>query len=115
MPPKAAAAGLSDIAAAFAEARMLSDQRKLVDSLKGQPHDFLMKVSSAPKRTFGIGLDDAYRGGSTIVAEVADVGEIEIRLRRDADAGAYRSGSEHRLTASMVGWNGIRKRLILNA
>ncbi len=112
---QAAAAGLSDIAAAFAEARMLSDQRKLVDSLKGQPHDFSMKVSSAPKRTFGIGLDDAYRGGSTIVAEVADVGEIEIRLRRDADAGAYRSGSEHRLTASMVGWNGIRKRLILNA
>ena len=110
-----AAGSLADIASAFIEARMLSDQRRLVDSYEGQPHDFSMKVSSAAERTFGIGIDDAYRGGSTILAEVPDVGKVEIRLRNDVDAGPYRVGSEHSLTALISGWNGIHKRLILSA
>ena len=110
-----AAGSLADAASAFTEARMLSDQRRLVDSYEGQSHDFSMKVSSAAERTFGIGLDDAYRGGSTILAEVTDVGKVEIRLRNDVDAGPYRVGSEHSLTASISGWNGIHKRLILSA
>ena len=110
-----AAGSLADAASAFIEARMLSDQRRLVDSYEGQSHDFSMKVSSAAERTFGIGVDDAYRGGSTILAEVPDVGKGEIRLRNDIDAGPYRVGSEHSLTASISGWNGIHKRLILSA
>jgi hypothetical protein len=110
-----AADSLADIASAFIEARMLSDQRRLVDSYEGQSHDFSMKVSSAAERTFGIGIDDAYRGGSTILAEVPDVGKVEIRLRNDVDAGPYRVGSENSLTALISGWNGIHKRLILSA
>ena len=107
--------GLADLAAAFSEARMLSDQRRLAESVEGQSHDISIKVTTAPERTFGIGVDDEYRGGSTIIAEVPGVGEVDIRLRNDADSGSFRRGSEHSLNASIAGWNGVRKRLILNA
>ena len=112
-PP--ATLNLADLAAAFSEARMLSDQRRLAESVEGQSHDISIKVTTAPERTFGIGVDDEYRGGSTIIAEVPGVGEVDIRLRNDADSGPFRRGSEHSLNASIAGWNGIRKRLILNA
>jgi hypothetical protein len=94
---------------------MLSEQRRLADSVEGQSHNVSIKVTTAPERTFGIGVDDAYRGGSTVIAEIAGVGEVEIRLRNDADSGLFRSGSEHSLNTSLAGWNGIRKRLILSA
>jgi len=106
---------LADLAAAFSEARMLSDQRRLAESVDGQSHDISIKVTTAPERTFGIGVDDEYRGGSTIIAEVPGVGEVDIRLRNDADTNSFRKGSEHSLNASITGWNGIRKRLIMNA
>jgi hypothetical protein len=94
---------------------MISDQRRLADSVKGQSHNISMKVTTDPERTFGIGMDDAYRGGSTVIADVTGVGEVEIRLRKDADSSMFRSGSEHSLDTYLNGWNGIRKRLILNA
>jgi hypothetical protein len=106
---------LSELTVAFSEARMISDQRRLADSVEGQHHDISMKVTTEPERTFGIGVDDAYRGGNTVIAEVLGVGEIEIRIRNDADSGSFRSGSEHSMKTSIAGWNGIRKRLILNA
>jgi|TARA_B100000749_G_scaffold64999_1_gene48295 hypothetical protein len=106
---------LSDLATAFSEARMLSEQRRLADSVEGQSHNVSIKVTTAPERTFGIGVDDAYRGGSTVIAEIFGVGEVEIRLRNDADSGMFRNGSEHSLDTSLTGWNGIRKRLILSA
>ena len=112
-PP--ASLSLADLAAAFSEARMLSDQRRLAESVEGQSHDISIKVTTAPERTFGIGVDDEYRGGSTIIAEVPGVGEVDIRLRNDADSGPVRRGAEHSLNASIAGWNGIRKRLLLNA
>ena len=106
---------LSDLSTAFSEARMLSDQRRLADSVEGQSQNISMKVTTAPERTFGIGVDDAYRGGSTVIAEIPGVGEVEIRLRNDADSSLFQSGSEHSLDTSFTGWNGIRKRLILSA
>ena len=112
-PP--ATLNLVDLASAFSEARMLSDQRRLAESVEGQSHDISIKVTTAPERTFGIGVDDEYRGGSTIIAEVPGVGEVDIRLRNDVDSSSFRRGSEHSLNASIAGWNGIRKRLILNA
>ena len=112
-PP--ASLSLADLVAAFSEARMLSDQRRLAESVEGQSHDISIKVTTAPERTFGIGVDDEYRGGSTIIAEIPGVGEVDIRLRNDAESGSFRRGSEHSMNASIAGWNGIRKRLILNA
>jgi len=106
---------LSAIAIAFGEARMLSDQRELTDSVEGKSFDFEIKVTSNPERTFGIGIDDAYRGGMTIIGEVPEVGEVEVRLQSGADSGLLSKGRSSSISASISGWNGIRKRLIVNA
>jgi hypothetical protein len=66
-------------------------------------------------RTFGIGLKDEYRGGSTLIGTLEDDIEVEVRLMSSADASAYHNGSEIMISAEVCDWNGIRKRLILNA
>jgi len=104
-----------EVATAFAEARMLSDQRKLADSLKGKNFDFEIKVTSDPERTFGIGIEDAYRGGVTVLGEVSEVGEVEVRLPSGADSGSMSKGTRTSMSASFSGWNGIRNRLIVSA
>ncbi len=106
---------MSAIAAAFTEARMLSDQRELADSLEGKTFEFEIKVTSDAERTFGIGIDDAYRGGMTLIGEVQEVGEVEVRLPSGADGGSMPKGRNSTISASISGWNGIRKRLIVNA
>ena len=106
---------MSAIAAAFTEARMLSDQRKLSDSVEGKTFKFEIKVTSDAERTFGIGIDDAYRGGMTLIGEVQEVGEVEVRLPSGADSGSLPKGRNSTISASISGWNGIRKRLIVNA
>ena len=50
---------MSSVAAAFSEARMLTDQRNLADSLEGKTFQFEFKPNSDPERTFGIGIEDA--------------------------------------------------------
>ena len=67
------------------------------------------------ERTFGIGISDSYRGGSTLIAEAEGAGEVEIRLPAGSDASEYHAGSETTLTVSIVDWNAVRKRLILEA
>ena len=106
---------MSEVATAFAEARMLSDQRKLADSLKGKNFDFEIKVTSDPERTFGIGIEDAYRGGVTVLGEVSGVGEVEVRLPSGADSGSMSKGTRTSMSAGFSGWNGIRNRLIVSA
>ena len=106
---------MSAVANAFADARMLSDQRELADSLEGKTFEFEIKVTSAPERTFGIGIDDAYRGGMTVIGEVPEVGEVEVRFASGADSGSMPKGRNSTISASISGWNGIRKRLIVNA
>ena len=106
---------MSAVASAFAEARMLSDQRQLADSLEGKTFEFEIKATSDPERTFGIGIDDAYRGGMTVIGEVPEVGEVEVRFATGADSGSMSKGRSTSISASISGWNGIRKRLIVNA
>ena len=106
---------MSSIAAAFSEARMLTDQRNLADSLEGKTFEFEIKATSAPERTFGIGIEDAYRGGMTVIGEVPEVGEVEVRFATGAGSGSIAKGRSTTISASISGWNGIRKRLIVNA
>ena len=110
-----ALSSLSEVTAAFVEARMLSDQRELADSLEGKNFDFEIKVTSDPERTFGIGIEDTYRGGVTVLGEVSGAGEVEVRLPSGADSDPMSKGTRTSMSASISGWNGIRKRLILNA
>lgn len=107
---------MSAVADAFSVPRMrLSDQRKLAESLEGKSFDFQIKVTSDPERTFGIGIDDTYRGGMTVIGEVPEVGEVEVRLPSGADSESLSKGRSSTISASFSGWNGIRKRLIVNA
>ncbi|MFL2493922.1 MAG: EF-hand domain-containing protein [Candidatus Thalassarchaeum sp.] len=106
---------MSAIAAAFTEARMLSDQRKLAVSVEGKTFEFEIKVTSDPERTFGIGIENSYRGGMTIIGDVAEVGEVEVRLPSGADSESLSKGRISTISTSFSGWNGIRKRLIVNA
>ena len=106
---------MSSIAAAFSEARMLTDQRNLADSLEGKIFQFEFKPNSDPERTFGIGIEDAYRGGLTVIGEVPEVGEVEVRFASGADSSSMSKGRGTTISASISGWNGIRKRLIVNA
>tara|TARA_B100000686_G_scaffold73783_1_gene79547 strand:+ start:154 stop:1209 length:1056 start_codon:yes stop_codon:yes gene_type:complete len=106
---------MSSVAAAFSEARMLTDQRNLADSLEGKTFQFEFKPNSDPERTFGIGIEDAYRGGMTVIGEVTEVGEVEVRFASGADSSSMSKGRSTTISASISGWNGIRKRLIVNA
>ena len=106
---------MSSVAAAFSEARMLTDQRNLADSLEGKTFQFEFKPNSDPERTFGIGIEDAYRGGLTVIGEVPEVGEVEVRFASGADSNSMSKGRSTTISASISGWNGIRKRLIVNA
>tara|TARA_Y100001960_G_scaffold91759_1_gene98860 strand:+ start:79 stop:1356 length:1278 start_codon:yes stop_codon:yes gene_type:complete len=107
---------MSAVADAFSVPRMrLSDQRKLAESLEGKSFDFQIKVTSDPERTFGIGIEDSYRGGMTVIGDVPEVGEVEVRLPSGADSESLSKGRSSTISASFSGWNGIRKRLIVNA
>ena len=104
----------------FSKARMLSEQNALKEELSGVPVDISIKITSV-ERTFGIGISDRYRGGNTVVASLHDhekvpsANEVEIRIPSDTDISLYRAGYEGEISCTVSGWNGIRKRIILDA
>ena len=108
----------SEVVRSFSEARLLSDQKRLVETHGGSWFEVSLEVMSVEK-TFGIGLSEEYRGGSTLIAEVSPVGspsfscESEIRLPSSADPSTYKAGHEGVMRVSVQGWNSIRKRVIL--
>jgi hypothetical protein len=108
------ASSLNSIISEFTEARFLNDQRALVEQHSGSTFDFNLRVFSV-ERTFGIRLKDEYRGGSTLVGTLEGDLEVEVRLKSNTDVSDYHNGSEIMISAEVGGWNGIRKRLVLNA
>ena len=113
-PPMPTVGSLSEAVEAFAATRMLSERNQLKESHKGRSQEASIRVNSI-ERTFGIGLSDSYRGGSTLIAEAEGVGEVEIRLLADSDTSDYRAGTETSLTISIADWNAVRRRLVLEA
>ena len=102
----------------FSQARMLSEQNALKEELSGTPVDISIKITSV-ERTFGIGISDRYRGGNTVVASLHDQGkpsanEVEIRIPSGTDISLYKAGYEGEISCTVSGWNGIRKRIILD-
>ncbi len=67
------------------------------------------------ERTFGIGLPDEFRGGSTLIAESGDIGELEIRLPSNSDASHFKAGYETEISVTISDWNAVRRRIILEA
>ena len=113
-PSDVSQGSLSEVVQSFTQARLMSDQKRLIEAHSGTSHDVSFRISSLEK-TFGIGLSEEFRGGSTIIAEIKDIGEVEIRLHPSADTGEFKTGYEGSMTASVQGWNAIRKRVILGA
>jgi len=105
---------LEGAAKAFQEARLLSERNQLKESYVGKTQDVGVRVKTV-ERTFGIGLSDAYRGGSTLIAEVEGLGEVEVRMLAETDTSGYRSGTEDSILVSVADWNAVRKRLVLES
>ena len=108
------ASSLNSIISEFTGARFLNDQRALVEQHSGSTFNFNLRVFSV-ERTFGIRLKDEYRGGSTLVGTLEGDIEVEVRLKSNTDVSDYHDGSEIMISAEVGDWNGIRKRLVLNA
>ena len=103
----------------FSQARMLSEQNALKEELSGTLVDISIKITSV-ERTFGIGISERYRGGNTAVASLYEQGvlsghAVEIRVPSDAGDSVLKTGYEGEVSCEVSGWNGIRKRLILDA
>ena len=99
---------------AFQDARTISERNSVKDSLSGASSSVQFRVN-AVERTFGIGLSDAVRGGNTIIADVEGVGEVEIRMPSSADVSHIKSGYEGELSCTIVDWNAVRRRLIMES
>jgi hypothetical protein len=112
-PPIPTAGSLSEAVEAFAATRMLSERNQLKELHKGRSQEVSIRINSI-ERTFGIGIPDSYRGGSTLIAE-AEGGEVEIRLPADLDTSEYHAGTEASLKISIADWNAVRRRLVLEA
>ena len=93
---------------------MLSERAQLKQRFSGKSGKVNIRVSSI-ERTFGIGISDEYRGGSTLIANIGEVGEVEIRLPASSDSNNYRSGTEEEILVSIADWNAVRKRLVLES
>ena len=94
-------------------ARFLNEQRELISNYKGKNFDLSFRVNSVD-RTFGIGISEEYRRGNTLNV-TSESNEIEVRMRNDYDISDISSGREMSLKVSVVDWNSIRKKLVVNS
>ena len=94
-------------------ARFLNEQRELISNYKGKNFDLSFRVNSVD-RTFGIGISEEYRRGNTLNV-TSESNEIEVRMRNDYDISDISPGREMSLKVSVVDWNSIRKKLVVNS
>ncbi len=116
-PPAASARGSFSIESAisgFEGTRTISERNALKESLSGNSGNIQIRVNSIG-RTFGIGLSDDFRGGSTLIAVAGEIGEIEIRLPSDSDTSQFKAGFEGEISVTISDWNAVRRRIILEA
>ena len=104
---------LKEVLDDFANARFISDKRKL--NSKYEESKFILNIKVIEiNRSFGIDLDEEYKGGKTLLANT-ESGELEIRLKNSDTSTDYRLNSEYEIHSTFSGWNSVRNRLILNA
>ena len=105
---------LNEAISSFEQAKTLSERTSLKNSMSPFSDSISFRVNSI-ERTFGIGISDRFRGGSTLIAEVEGTGEVEIRLPNDSDNGHFKPGSESEIEVKIVDWNAVRRRLVLES
>ena len=112
--PDGASFSIESAIASFESSRTISERNALKDSLSGSSGSIQIRVNSV-ERTFGIGLSDEFRGGSTLIAESGGIGELEIRLPSSTDSSQFKAGYETEISVSISDWNAVRRRIILEA
>ena len=116
-PPATSNTGSFNIASAisdFESTRTISERNSLKESLSGSSGSIEIRVNSV-ERTFGIGLSDEFRGGSTLIVQSGEIPEMEIRLPSNSDASQFKAGSETEISVTISDWNAVRRRIILEA
>ena len=116
-PPATSNVGSFNIASAisdFESTRTISERNSLKESLSGSSGSIEIRVNSV-ERTFGIGLSDEFRGGSTLIVKSGEIPEIEIRLPSNSDVSQFKVGSETEISVTISDWNAVRRRIILEA
>ncbi len=105
---------LADVLTRLDKAHFLNDQIAVITSTAGLTTAAVVKIDRL-ERTFSIGIDDAYRNGQTLIGSIEGIGEVEIHLKADFDTTNLHTNNTESFTVSVHKWNGIRKRLQLNA
>ena len=98
----------------FEASRTITERNATKESLSGSSGSIHIRVNSI-ERTFGIGLSDEFRGGSTLIAQSGEIGELEIRLPSNSDASQFKAGYETEISVTISDWNAIRRRIVLEA
>ena len=98
----------------FQGARTLGEREAVKQSLSTSSGSVGIRVKSV-ERTFGIGITDEYRGGNTVIAEIADLGDVEIRIPASVESIPFKPGFEGELQVSIADWNAVRRRLVLES
>lgn len=109
---KESSLSLNEIVEEMNGARFLNEQRELISSFKGQILDLSFRVNSVD-RTFGIGISEEYKNGNTLFS-TSNSHEIEVRVKKEFDTSNILSGTDMNSSVSVIDWNGIRKRLVVN-
>jgi hypothetical protein len=112
--PERVSFSIESAISSFESSRTISERNAAKESLSGSSGSIHIRVNSV-ERTFGIGLSDEFRGGSTLIAESGEIGELEIRLPSNSDASQFKAGYETEISVTISDWNAVRRRIILEA
>lgn len=95
----------------FSKARFSQEKKAVEEKYKGAKLTLDIKVNNI-QRTFGMNLQERYKGGNTLLAKCGNY-DLEILLPNSPEYTDYSQNNEYNITTSISTWNGIRNRLVL--
>ena len=104
---------VEEIFSDFNDVKFSSEITNIESKYEGNNINLEVKIIGIQK-TCGIGIDEKYRGGYSLIANHIDR-EVEIKLDNKVPYDYYKINSKYDISASVNGWNRIRKRLILGS
>ena len=104
---------VEEIFSDFNNVKFSSEIANIESKYEGYDINLELKIVGIQK-TCGIGIDEKYRGGYSLIANHIDR-EVEIKLDNKVPLDYYKINSKYDISASVNGWNRIRKRLILES
>lgn len=95
----------------FSKARFSVEKKAVEEKYRGQNIALDIKVNSV-QRTFGMNLQEEYKGGNTLLAKYKKF-DLEILLPNSPEYNEYSQNNEYNISTTISSWNGIRNRLVL--